>query len=107
VVNGILFKPFRVGDLIEAQGVIATANEIQIFVINTTANNQTVFVPNGVLSNGTIKLYMEEVPQNRFSILHLLDILLKAKDIITSILENNPKLLKETSKPEVFVNPNG
>jgi small conductance mechanosensitive channel len=28
----ILFKPFRVGDLIEAQGIIATVNEIQIFV---------------------------------------------------------------------------
>jgi small conductance mechanosensitive channel len=53
----ILFKPFRVGDLIEAQGIIATVNEIQIFVTKlTTANNQTVFVPNGVLSNGIIKL---------------------------------------------------
>jgi small conductance mechanosensitive channel len=33
----ILFKPFRVGDLIEAQGIIATVNEIQIFVKLTTA----------------------------------------------------------------------
>jgi small conductance mechanosensitive channel len=50
----ILFKPFRVGDLIEAQGIIATVNEIQIFVTKlTTANNQTVFVPN-VLSNGIL-----------------------------------------------------
>jgi small-conductance mechanosensitive channel len=30
----ILFKPFRVGDLIEAQGIIATVNEIQIFVLH-------------------------------------------------------------------------
>jgi small conductance mechanosensitive channel len=54
----ILFKPFRVGDLIEAQGIIATVNEIQIFVLHT-ANNQTVFVPNGV-SNGTINYSMEQ-----------------------------------------------
>jgi small conductance mechanosensitive channel len=57
----ILFKPFRVGDLIEAQGIIATVNEIQIFVTKlTTANNQTVFVPNGVLSRLIINYSMEQ-----------------------------------------------
>ena len=48
----IVFKPFKVGDTIEAQGVIATVVEIQIFVTKMlTGNNQTVFVPNGALSN--------------------------------------------------------
>ena len=51
----ILFKPFKVGDTIEAQGVIGTVSEIQIFVTRLiSGNNQTIFVPNGVLSNGTI-----------------------------------------------------
>jgi small conductance mechanosensitive channel len=60
----ILFKPFRVGDLIEAQGIIATVNEIQIFVTKAyTANNQTVFVPNGVLSNGTINYSMSSTAE--------------------------------------------
>jgi small conductance mechanosensitive channel len=101
----ILFKPFRVGDLIEAQGVIATVNEIQIFVTKlTTANNQTVFVPNGVLSNGTIINYSMEKYRRAdlvFSISYDANIK-KAKDIITAILENNPKVLK-TPKAEVFV----
>ena len=45
----IVFKPFKVGDTIEAQGVIATVVEIQIFVTKMiTGNNQTVFVPNGL-----------------------------------------------------------
>lgn len=101
----ILFKPFRVGDLIEAQGIIATVNEIQIFVTKlTTANNQTVFVPNGVLSNGTIINYSMEQYRRAdlvFSISYDANIK-KAKDIITTILENNPKVLKNP-KPEVFV----
>ncbi|MBU0941795.1 MAG: mechanosensitive ion channel [Bacteroidetes bacterium] len=101
----ILFKPFRVGDLIEAQGIIATVNEIQIFVTKlTTANNQTVFIPNGVLSNGTITNYsMEQYRRADFVFSISYDANTKqAKDIITAILKNNPKVLK-TPKAEVFV----
>ncbi|MBC5840096.1 mechanosensitive ion channel [Flavobacterium sp. F-380] len=101
----ILFKPFRVGDLIEAQGIIATVNEIQIFVTKlTTANNQTVFIPNGVLSNGTITNYsMEQYRRADFVFSISYDANIKqAKDIITAILENNPKVL-QTPKAEVFV----
>ena len=101
----ILFKPFRVGHLIEAQGIIATVDEIQIFVTKlTTANNQTVFVPNGVLSNGTIINYSMEKFRRAdlvFSISYDANIK-TAKDIIVDILENNPKVLK-TPKPQVFV----
>ena len=51
----ILFKPFRVGDTIEAQNVTGTVSEIQIFVTKLiTGHNQTIFIPNGILSNGTI-----------------------------------------------------
>ena len=54
----ILFKPFKVNDTIEAQGVIGTVSEIQVFVTKLiTANNQTIFVPNGSLSNGNIINY--------------------------------------------------
>jgi small conductance mechanosensitive channel len=94
----ILFKPFRVGDLIEAQGIIATVNEIQIFVTKlTTANNQTVFVPNGVLSNGIINYSMEQYRRADLVFSISYDANIKSKDIITSILENNPKVLKNQS----------
>jgi len=54
----ILFKPFRVNDTIETQGIVGQVLEIQIFVTKLiTASNQTVFIPNGVLSNGTIINY--------------------------------------------------
>lgn len=92
----ILFKPFKVGDTIEAQGVIATVREIQIFVTKLiTSNNQTIFVPNGALSNGTIINYsMEGYRRVDLTIAISYDTdIKKAKEIITTILKNNPKVL--------------
>ncbi len=57
----MLFKPFQVGDLIEAQGVIGTVKEIQIFVTKLTSpDNKTLIIPNGTLSNGNIINYSQE-----------------------------------------------
>src|SRR4051812_20556651 len=51
----LIFKPFRVGDSIEAQGQTGEVREIQIFnTILLTGENRTVILPNGPLSNGTI-----------------------------------------------------
>ncbi|MFJ2711759.1 mechanosensitive ion channel family protein [Pseudomonas sp. NPDC087346] len=51
----LLFRPFRIGDWIEAQGTAGTVDNIQIFhTILRTGDNKTVIVPNGVLSNGII-----------------------------------------------------
>src|SRR5471032_2187890 len=51
----LLFRPFRIGDSIEAQGISGTVDSIQIFhTILRTGDNKTVIVPNGVLSNGII-----------------------------------------------------
>ena len=101
----IVFKPFKVGDTIEAQGVIATVVEIQIFVTKMlTGNNQTVFVPNGALSNGTIINYSmqgERRADLTFSISYDSDIK-KAKDVLLDVLNKNPKVLKKPA-PEVFV----
>jgi small conductance mechanosensitive channel len=43
----IILSNLKVNDTIEAQGVIGTVSEIQIFVTKLIANNQTIFVPNG------------------------------------------------------------
>ena len=51
----LMFKPFRVGDLLDAQGYIGTVKEIQIFnTILKTADNRTVIIPNGALSNSSM-----------------------------------------------------
>ena len=54
----LLFRPFKIGDWIEAQGVSGTVDSIQIFhTVLRTGDNKTVIVPNGNLSNGIITNY--------------------------------------------------
>ncbi|AOE81281.1 mechanosensitive ion channel family protein [Pseudomonas lurida] len=51
----LLFRPFRIGDWIEAQGTSGTVDSIQIFhTVLRTGDNKTVIIPNGSLSNGLI-----------------------------------------------------
>lgn len=51
----LLFKPYKVGDYISAQGVEGTVKGIQIFhTILTTVDNKEIFVPNGALSSGSV-----------------------------------------------------
>ena len=60
-VERIIFKPFKVGDFIEAQGVSGTVKEIG--VINTKLNtfgNQLAIIPNGTLANDNIINYSAE-----------------------------------------------
>jgi small conductance mechanosensitive channel len=101
----ILFKPFRVGDTIEAQGVIGTVSEIQIFVTKLlSANNQTIFIPNGILSNGIITNFsvagMRRIDLV-FSLSYDTDIK-AAKDIVMEVMKNHDKVLN-TPEPLVIV----
>lgn len=99
----ILFKPFRLGDYIEAQGVSGTVSEIQIFVTKLiTPNNQTIFVPNGALSNGTITNYSVQGIRRAdlvFSLSYETNIK-TAKEIVMNVIQNHPKVLKT---PEAIV----
>lgn len=101
----ILFKPFKVGDTIEAQGQVATVVQIQIFVTKLlTGNNQTVFIPNGILSNGTIINYSAEGHRRAdltLAISYETDIK-RVKEIIDGVMRNNPKVLANPA-PEVSV----
>jgi small conductance mechanosensitive channel len=54
----LLFKPFKVGDFIEAQGIMGKVKEIQIIhTILLTMDNKEVYLPNGSLSSGSISNY--------------------------------------------------
>lgn len=101
----ILFKPFRVGDFIEAQGVSGTVVEIQIFVTRlSSSNNQTIFVPNGALSNGNIINYsvagMRRADIN-FTVSYDSN-LQEVKKILQNIIANDVRILKDP-EPAVIV----
>ena len=54
----LIFKPFKVGDFISAQGFMGTVTEVNMFSTRIdTPENRRVVIPNGILSNGTVENY--------------------------------------------------
>ncbi len=101
----IMFKPFKVGDFIEAQGVSGTVKQIQIFVTQlATVDNQVIFVPNGALSNGTITNYSYATTRRANLIIGISygSNIKKAKEIAMDVMENHPLVLKDPA-PVVLV----
>ena len=99
----LIFKPFRVGDFIEAQGQTGTVKEIQLFntVINTT-DNKTIMIPNGGISTGIINNYSKESIRRvewTFGIGYGDDYDL-AKATIASMLDQDERVLKD---PAYFI----
>lgn len=57
----ILFRPFKVGDFISAQGQEGIVKEIQIFnTIILTTDNKVIHIPNGILSTGVMTIFTKE-----------------------------------------------
>ena len=57
----LLFRPYKVGDYIEAQGQSGTVKEIQIFnTVLKTPDNKIILVPNGAMSTGIVNNYSAE-----------------------------------------------
>jgi small conductance mechanosensitive channel len=101
----IMFKPFKVGDSIEAQGVAGTVKRIQVFNTQINSdNNQAIFIPNGILSNGTVINYSKE-PNRRANLKITVatdNDLRKVNEVLLQVLNNNPKVLK-TPAPAVVL----
>ena len=99
----LLFKPYKVGDVIEAQGYIGSVKEIQIFVtVLTTPDNKTIIIPNGPLSNGSLTNFSTQETRRvdwTFGIGYGDDVD-KAKEIIRNIVESDERVLKD---PAVFI----
>ncbi len=99
----LLFKPFKVGDFISAQGYMGVVKEIKIFVtVLTTPDNKTIFIPNGPLSNGSLTNFSTQ-PNRRvdwtFGIAYG-DDYDKAKAFILDLIKQDKRILPE---PEPFV----
>jgi len=101
----LLFKPFKVGDWISAQGVDGSVKEISIFSTKlNTFGNQIAIIPNGQLANGNIINYNAEPIRRenyKVGIGYGADIK-KAKAILLDICAADDRILKEPM-PEVYV----
>ncbi len=101
----LTFKPYKVGDVIEAQGHIGKVEEIQVFnTVLKTPDNKTIIIPNGPLSNGTIVNFSTE-SQRRVDLTFGIgydDDIKNARAIINSIIEADERILKEPA-PQVLL----
>jgi len=102
----LLFKPFKIGDVVDAQGYVGVIKEIQIFnTIITTLNNERVIIPNGILSNGPIKNVFAE-PTRRVDVTFGIsydDDVRGAKEVLRDIVLADTRLLESDKGHEIYV----
>ncbi|WP_375334203.1 mechanosensitive ion channel family protein [Flagellimonas sp. C4] len=101
----MIFKPYRIGDLIEAQGVLGVVKEIEIFTTKmVTPQNKLAIVPNGAMANGNIINYSAEGKMRVDTVIGVGygEDIKKTKEVLLNVLTSNPKVLKEPA-PSVNV----
>jgi len=102
----LIFKPFKVGDFVEAGGNMGVIKEIQIFnTIMTTVDNKRIIIPNGGLSNSTMVNFSSE-PVRRVDFTFGIgygDDIDKAKKVLFDEIAKFPQVLKEPAEPFVGV----
>lgn len=99
----LVIKPFKVGDVLEAQSYTGVVKEIQIFnTILTTFDNKTIILPNGALSSGSMINYTTQATRRvdwKFGIAYG-DDSDHAKKVLSELIKSDSRVLKE---PETFI----
>lgn len=99
----LIFKPFKVGDVIEAQGYTGKVAEIQIFnTIMKTPDNKTIILPNGGLSTSSMVNYSTEKTRRVDWTIGIAygDDADKARAVIKRLCDEDSRILKD---PELFI----
>lgn len=99
----LVFKPFRVGDFIEASGHKGTVHEIRIFnTILKTPDNKVVIIPNNSIAGSSMVNFTRE-PQRRVDFVFgtsYEDDITKTKSLLKSLIDQDSRILRE---PEPFI----
>ncbi len=101
----MIFKPYRIGDLIEAQGVLGVVKEIEIFTTKlTTPENKLAIVPNGAMANGNIVNYTAEGKIRVDTVIGVGygEDIKKTKEVLMHVLTSNSQVLHDPA-PSVNV----
>ncbi|TXN35384.1 mechanosensitive ion channel [Flagellimonas hymeniacidonis] len=101
----MIFKPYRIGDLIEAQGVLGVVKEVEIFTTKlTTPENKLAIVPNGAMANGNIVNYTAEGKIRVDTVIGVGygEDIKKTKEVLMNVLTSNSQVLQDPT-PSVNV----
>jgi len=99
----LIFKPFKVGDVLQAQGFTGSVSEIQIFnTIMKTPDNKTIIIPNGGLSTSSMVNFSTEAKRRVDWTIGIAygDDADKAREVIKRLCDEDSRILKD---PEVFI----
>jgi len=103
----LIFKPYKVGDFIDAGGVMGVVKRIEIFsTILTSGDNKTIIVPNGAISNSPITNFSTQLTR-RVDIVFGIgydDDLKKAKEVLKGLIEADERILKDPAPLIVISN---
>lgn len=101
----LIFRPYKVGDFIDAAGVAGVVKRIEIFsTVLTTPDNKTIIVPNGAVSNGAITNFSTQ-DTRRVDIVFGIgydDDLKKAKQVLSDLIEADERILKDP-EPQIVI----
>ncbi len=101
----LLFKPYKVGDYIDAQGVNGSVREIQVFnTVLKTPDNKTIIIPNGAISNGIITNFSTE-PTRRVDMVFGIgyaDDVQKAKDVLKRLIDEDERIMQDPA-PQIVL----
>lgn len=94
----LMFRPYKVGDLVEAQGHLGHVKEIQIFTtVLITPESKTAIIPNGAMANGNIVNYTREgkIRVDLTFGLNYASSLAKAREVLTGVMNAHPLVMKD------------
>ncbi len=101
----MIFKPYRIGDLVEAQGVLGVVKEIEIFTTKLVSpESKLLIVPNGAMANGNIINYTAEGKIRVDTVIGVAyeEDIKQVKKVLMEVLTSNPKVLQDPA-PSVNV----
>lgn len=102
----LIFKPFKIGDYIEAQGFFGTVRSIQIFsTVLETAQHKKIIIPNGELSNNAVTNWTAKrwVRVDMVFGIGYEDDIDKARKVIEKVLKTEQDIINENKDQEIFV----
>lgn len=101
----LLFKPYKVGDYVEAQGAQGTVSEIQIFhTILTTVDHKRVYIPNGAMSSGSVTNF-SLLPQRRVDITVGIDYgedVDRVRRVLNQLIDADQRILRDPA-PDILL----
>ncbi len=94
----LIFRPYKVGDFIEAAGYMGSVKSIEIFnTVMTTGDNKTIIIPNGTISNSAITNFSTQETR-RVDIVFGIgydDDMKKAKEVLQGLINADGRILKD------------